>query len=141
MLARFLQIILAAWSGSLWTICLIVAPSLFAVSPDRQIAGELAGHFFRVASWLGLALGGLVLVLLSKGAASLRTSTNYALVTVTVAAPVSNEVVIRPFMEQARAAGDMKTFGLMHGAGAMLFAFACITALILVWRIAEVRRD
>ncbi len=138
---RFLHIILAAWGGSLWTLCGIVAPSLFAVAPSRQLAGELAGHFFRIESWLGLFLGGIALLLLSKGAATLRNSTNYGLVTITMAGPVSTEVVVRPLMDGARAAGDMKTFGVLHGAGALLFGVACVTALILIWRTAAAQKE
>lgn len=139
--ARLLQIVLTAWAGSLWTICLLVAPSLFAVSPDRQLAGQLAGHFFRIETWLGLAFGGIALVLLSRGSAALKNAANYGLATVTVAGPVSNEVVLRPFMDGARAANDMKLFGILHGAGALLFGFACVTALILLWRVTGQRSD
>jgi len=134
MITRLLQIILAFWAGSLWTICGIVAPSLFAVTPDRHLAGEIAGHFFRVESWLGLALGGVVFVLLPRAGAPLRNNTNYALAIVTTAAPVSNEVVLRPIMEAARASGDSKIFGMLHGGAALLFGLACLTALILLWR-------
>jgi hypothetical protein len=134
---RLLHVVLVAWAGSLWTICGLVAPSLFAVAPSRELAGDIAGYLFRIESWLGLLFGGVVLLLLAKGAEPLRNKPNYALVTVTVAGPVSNEVVLRPFMEEARAAGDMNLFGLMHGAGALLFGFACVTALILVWRVAS----
>jgi hypothetical protein len=135
-IARFLQVLLAAWAGSLWTICLIVAPSLFAFMQDRHLAGDLAGRFFRIESWLGLVLGGAVLILLSRGIEALRNTTNYALATVTIAAPVSNEIVLRPLMDDARAADNMKLFGILHGAAALLFGFACVTALLLVWRVA-----
>ena len=133
---QILQLVLTAWAGSLWAICLIVAPSLFVVVADRQLAGAIAGHLFRIETWLGLALGGIVLLLLSKSASALRVNTNYVLVTLTVTAPVSNEVVIRPLMDEARAAGDTRMFGILHGAGAALLLFACITVLALVWRIA-----
>src|SRR5882724_1851631 len=136
---RLLQIVLTLWAGSLWTICLIVAPSLFSLLADRHVAGELAGHFFRVESWLGLTLGGGTLALLSRSDESVRNTPNFALTIVTVAGPVSSEVVLRLFMETAQAAKDTRMFGMLHGAAAFLFIFACLTALLLVWRVGATR--
>jgi hypothetical protein len=133
MLRQLLTVILALWAGSLWTVCAIVAHLLFSVVPDRSLAGDLAGHFFRVESWLGLALGGVVLALLSR-IDKIRSNANYALAIVTSVAPLSNEIVLRPIMESARAAGDMRLFGILHGGAALLFGFACVTVLGLIWR-------
>jgi hypothetical protein len=36
-------------------------------------------------------------------------------------------------MEQARSAGNMARFGMLHGVAAGLFMIACATALLLVW--------
>jgi hypothetical protein len=136
MIFRILNVVVALWSGSLLTICGIVAPSLFVVIADRHLAGDVAGHFFRVESWLGLAFGGIALVLLSR-AQALRDRINLTLLVTTAAAPVFNEVVLRPFMDSARASGDLQKFGMLHGAGAMLFGIACVTALALLWRISH----
>ena len=134
MTRRLLSVSLALWTGSLWTICAIVAPSLFAIMPDRHLAGELAAHFFRIESWLGLAFGGFTLALLARITA-LRTTSNKLLVVVTAATPLLSEIALQPFMERARAGGDMRTFGLLHGAAALLFGVACVTALLLVWQV------
>jgi len=132
---RLLLVVLALWTGSLWTICLIVAPSLFVMLGDRHTAGELAAHFFRLESWLGLGLGGAALALLARGPELTRNAANYGLTTVTVAGPVSSEVVLRPFMDTAQTTGNTKIFGLLHGGAAFLFLFACLTSLILLWRV------
>ncbi|HYM34203.1 MAG TPA: DUF4149 domain-containing protein [Steroidobacteraceae bacterium] len=137
MMSRFLNVVVALWACSLLTICLIVAPSLFVVLTDRHMAGDAAGHFFRVESWLGLAFGGVALVLLSRAAQSLRGRINLSLLVVSAATPLINEVVLRPFMEDARAAGDMQKFGTLHAVGALLFAIACVASLALLWRVSR----
>ena len=129
---RWLHLVLAAWAGSVWTICGIVAPSLFAVLPERQVAGEVAGYFFRVSTWLGLALGCIALAL---AAVSKRGSKrNFALISLAALAPVVSELIVRPWMESARAAGDMARFGMLHGVSALLFGITCLCTAMLVWR-------
>jgi hypothetical protein len=131
---RALNLVLAAWAGSLWTVCGIVAPSLFAVLPDRHLAGQVAGYFFRLEAWLGVALGSIVLFLLARRAAP-STRFDYGLLSATMLAPVASELGLRPWMEAARAAEDMHRFGMLHGVSALLFIVACIAALLLVWRL------
>lgn len=136
---RLLYIVLAAWAGSLWTVCALVAPSLFAVLPDRGLAGEVAGHFFRMESRLGLALGLVALVLLARGAASWANRLDYGVVIATMLAPLTSETVFRPMMSAARSAGDMQRFGALHGVSALLFGIACVGALALLWRLSAPR--
>ena len=51
-----------AWVGALWTVGLMVAPTLFHHIPDRVIAGSLAGRLFTYTALLGLACGGYLLL-------------------------------------------------------------------------------
>lgn len=139
MLSRILVIVVALWVGSLWTICGVVAPSLFVVLSDRSMAGMVAGYLFRLESWLGLALGGVALALLRQSSA-LRNTVNAALIVVTAAAPIANEFSVRPWMEQARLAGNAQLFGLLHGVAAVFFVCACVTGLILLWRLTRPAR-
>jgi hypothetical protein len=135
---RVLQLVLAAWAGSLWTICGVVAPSLFAVLPERQVAGHVAGYFFSVATWLGLALSSIALALLLMRKQS--NSVTYVLLGLTAGAPLLSELVVRPVMQAARAAGEMARFGMLHGVSALLFGIACLTAALLVWRNVPITR-
>jgi hypothetical protein len=135
---RVLQLVFAAWAGSLWTICGVVAPSLFAVLPERQIAGQVAGYFFSVATWLGLALGSIALALLLMR--KQRNTTMYVLLGLAASAPLLSELVVRPVMYAARAGGDMARFGMLHGVSALLFGVACLSAALLVWRSAPTTR-
>jgi hypothetical protein len=129
---RALHVVLAAWAGSLWTVCGIVAPSLFAVIPDRHLAGQVAGHFFRLEAWLGLACGGIAWVLMSRMKSAMRA--DYALLIAAVIAPLISEFALHPMMDAARSAADMSRFGMLHGASALLFLVACVTSLLIVWR-------
>ncbi|MGH8187222.1 MAG: DUF4149 domain-containing protein, partial [Steroidobacteraceae bacterium] len=55
MLRVVARVLAGLWAGSLLTICGIVAPTLFATLDDRRLAGEVAGRFFEIATWLGIA--------------------------------------------------------------------------------------
>jgi len=134
---RALQLVFAAWAGSLWTICGVVAPSLFAVIADRKLAGEVAGHFFTVAMWLGVALGSASW-LLARSVGSKRL--DRVLVAVAMLAPVASEFGLRPLMTAARVAGDMSRFGILHGVSALLFGVACVCTLVLLWRSTALQR-
>jgi hypothetical protein len=138
---RILQVILAAWAGSLWTICAVVAPALFGLLPERHLAGQVAGHFFQVAAWAGFALGMGALVLFLRRAVAWITRFDYGLLVAAVLAPLVSELGVRRLMNAARAAGDMSSFGLLHALSALLYGAACVTTLLLVWRLSAPPRD
>lgn len=143
------------WAGSLWTICVIVAPMLFATLPERRLAGQMAARLFHIETWLGVTVAILLIavqVLLSKEAEALSTrpakGVTFAgprkafatgrstlwLILLTAGAPLASEVILGPMMDTARAANDMARFGLLHGVSAVLFFTACLGALALVWK-------
>ena len=62
-LPRVAYVLLTLWTGGLWTICGVAAPSAFAVL-ERRAAGELAGHLFEIAAWSGALIALLLFVLL-----------------------------------------------------------------------------
>ena len=138
---RILQIVLAALAGSLWTVCGMVAPSLFSVLTDRRMAGQVAGYFFRLETWVVLALGAIALTLLIRRAVAWASRFDYVVLVVTMFTPLVSELGVRPLMETARASGDMSRFGLLHGASASLFVVACVGALTLVWRLSAPPRN
>lgn len=131
---RLASILVAFWAGSLWTVCGVVAPTLFATLDDRRVAGDLAGRFFRVETWLGVVLAVVLIGLLLARKASKARRNDLALIAGTAAAPLISELALRPGMDAARSAGDMARFGMLHGASTVLFAIACIGAFALVWR-------
>jgi len=130
---RSLAAVLAAlWAGSLTTICAVVAPTLFATLADRRLAGETAGHFFHLASLIGLAIGAVLLILVLARRLRLPARWGSTLIVVTAGLPLLSQLALGPAMRGAQAAGDMSRFGLLHGVSAILFFAACIGAIVLV---------
>lgn len=130
-MARVAFVLIAFWAGSLWTICGIVAPSLFAVLDDRRIAGQLAARLFLIETWIGVAIGGFVLVMNLAGRLPLP---GRWLVVIAAAAPLASHVALGPLMDQARAAGNMARFGILHGVAGACFLVSCVALLVVVWK-------
>ena len=131
--ARAISVFAALWLGMLWTICGVVATSLFAILDDRRLAGTIAGEFFHIATWLGVASGALLWLLLAVRRSASRTLVTW--IAVTALPPLANELALLPFMGTAREAGNMALFGMLHLGSVALFAVACLGALMLVLRL------
>lgn len=129
--SRLASLLIAFWAGSLWTICGLVAPTLFAVLDDRQLAGQLAARFFHAETWIGVAIGALLMAANLAGKLPLP---GRMLVLVTAGFPLASHLILGPLMDQARAAGDMARFGLLHGVAGACFLVACVSALALTWK-------
>ena len=122
------------WAGSLWTICGIVAPQLFATLPERRLAGQMAARLFHIEAWLGVVVAiALVAIFVARKAFAIS-KTILWLIVLTAGAPLASELFLGPMMDTARQAGDMARFGMLHGVSAVLFAIACLSALALVWK-------
>jgi len=130
-MSRVASILIAFWAGSLWTICGLVAPSLFAVLEDRKLAGQLAARFFLIETWIGVAIGAVLLGLSFSGKLMLPAR---SLVVVAAALPLVSHLLLGPLMERARAAGDMARFGILHGIAGACFLMACLAMLVVVWK-------
>lgn len=129
------HILLTLWAGGLWTICGVVAPTLFAVL-GQQTAGAVVGRFFGVAAWAGLLIG-VVLFALTRTPVWIAHRSLGPLIAVSAAAPMASELVLGPMMHRARVAGDLHTFAMLHGIGGMLFLTACVGTLVLVWKVSR----
>lgn len=132
-LPRLLSFLVTFWAGSLWTICGVVAPSLFAVLGDRAVAGQVAAHLFRAEAFIGLIVGLVLLALSWLAPTSVSSRRGRVLIVTTALLPLLSQAGIGPLLDKARAAGDMARFGILHGVAGLLFLLACIGALLLVW--------
>ncbi|HEY0942536.1 MAG TPA: DUF4149 domain-containing protein [Steroidobacter sp.] len=122
------------WAGSLWTVCGIVAPQLFATLPERQLAGQMAGRLFHIETWLGVTVATALIAIFAARKAFATSKTVLWLILLTAGAPLASELILGPMMDAARTANDMVRFGMLHGISAVLFFSACLTALGLVWQ-------
>ena len=139
-LLRFVSALLVTlWAGSLWTVCLIAAPSAFAVLPERRLAGLVVARLFHIETWLGAVVAVLLIAVLAAGKSidALKPTSRwtYGFILITAAMPLLSQLVVVPLMDQARAANDMARFGALHGVSAVLFFTACLSALGLVWKV------
>lgn len=126
--------LITLWVGSLWTICLIVAPTLFATLPERRWAGQVAARLFHIETWLGVVVAALLIAVLAARRAVAAGRLTLGLILLTAGAPLASELILGPMMDRARALNDMARFGLLHGISAVLFFAACLSALALVWK-------
>jgi hypothetical protein len=129
---RVVHLLLALWAGSVWTICGIVAPTLFAVL-ERSVAGSVVGRFFATIAWLGLAIG-IAVAVLTRLAGWPAQRRHTGLIAIAALPPVVSELALGPLMQQARLAGEMGRFAVLHSASAVLFLIAGIGAGALVWK-------
>jgi hypothetical protein len=127
---RLARLILVAWAGGFWTVCGLVVPALFQLIPDKSQAGTIAASLFDFQSVLGLVFGVLYWILQRQRLDHF----NKVSVFVAVMAPLVFLLVLRPWMNAVRAAGDMTHFGQLHGVAGLLFLVACVALVFVVWR-------
>jgi Domain of unknown function (DUF4149) len=122
------RVLLVLWAGSLWSLALWVAPTLFFAQPDRHLAGLLAARLFAVETYLGMTVAALGLALPGRG--QLRA------IYIAVALLAINEWVIKGLMEQAHVQGTALglSFGAWHGVSAVGYLIGCILVLWVIWK-------
>ena len=116
------------WAGSLWSLALWVAPTLFFAQPDRRLAGLLAARLFSVETYLGMAVAALGCALPERG--------QWRALYLAVALLAINEWIFKRFMEQAHAQGAALglSFGAWHGVSAIGYTIGCLLVLWVVWK-------
>lgn len=145
---RLLFLLATVWAGSLWTIGYLVAPTLFAVLDDRQVAGMIAGRLFRSEAILGVVCGVLLLalanLLVRRGEMTYRTVR--WLVLGMLLCTVIGHFGVQPFMEALRnkaavlgvavSESPYKTqFGVLHGVSSGIYLLQSLLGLALIWRL------
>lgn len=130
-------LLVTLWAGSLWTICAMVAPTLFSTLPERRLAGQVAAQLFHIEAWLGVVAAILLITVLAARKVFADSKSTLWIIVLTAVAPLASEIILGPMMNAARAANDLPRFGMLHGASMGLFLIACVSALALVWKTAE----
>ena len=127
---RLARLVLTGWAGGLWTVCGLVVPALFYLLAEKAQAGQVAAVLFNLQALLG-ALLGVVYWLLQR-----QRLDRFAqrCVLAAVLSPLVFYVILRPWMNALRAAGDMARFGQLHSAAGLMFLVACVALALLVWR-------
>ena len=128
MIRNAYRVLLVLWAGSLWSLALWVAPTLFFAQPDRHLAGLLAARLFAVETYVGMAVAALGLAL--PGRAQLRG------IYIAVALLAINEWIVKRFMERAHAQGTALglSFGAWHGVAQIGYLIGCLLVLWVIWK-------
>lgn len=126
------RLLLTFWAGSLWTVGYVVAPTLFAVLDDRQLAGLLAGRLFEIVAYSGLFCGALLLIgqVARSGWKGWRVYVLLAMLALTVV----GQFVLQPRMAALKSQGSAAAdrFAMLHGVSSTLFLIVSLLALALV---------
>ncbi len=136
------RLLLTVWVGGLWTTGYLVAPTLFQVVDDRRLAGEIAGKIFSVMSYVGLACGALLLLVIIYQASRAWARTWQVWVLVTMLLLVSiGEFLLQPMIQALKAvtpdgfiegSTSAARFGMLHGVSSLLFLVTSLLGLALV---------
>jgi hypothetical protein len=122
------RLLLVLWAGSLWSLAIWVAPTLFYAQSDRHLAGVLAAKLFTVETYLGIGVALLALLLPGR--------TRFFWLYFAAAVLAVNELILKRWMSLALTQGHAAglSFGAWHGVAAALYLIACLAALVLIWK-------
>ena len=133
---------LTAWVGSVWTTGLLVAPTLFSMVKDRQVAGGVAGQLFSATAFIGLICGGLIMLIrYLRGRTSKRRDyilwLVLAMVVITAIGQFGIQPVLAELRQQAFPLPVMQTelgarFAAWHAVSGALYLVQCLAGLVLV---------
>jgi hypothetical protein len=122
----------------MWTIGYIVAPVLFKVLVDRQLAGMIAGKMFEAVSFIGIFCGVVLLIsgLYWFGKKIFKQWRIWILLLMLVIIGISAGM-IQPMMQELKLDGlenqaVSARFGMMHGVSSVLYLINSLLGLILV---------
>ncbi len=121
------RVLLVLWAGSLWSMALIVAPTLFHAQPDRELAGMLAARLFSIEAYLGIATAVFALLLPA------RRKFRYAYAAAALLALIQWGVGPRLLEAHVRGLAWGLGFGAWHGIAALLYGGACVALALLIW--------
>lgn len=143
MLARARLLVATAWTGSLWAVGYLAAPTLFATLSDRVLAGTIAASLFHVQALVAIACALLLLLLLwrDKSGVPGARRTSVVLALVMLACTLVSHFGLQPEMAALRAVagpgGVMESaakgrFGMLHGISSSIYLFQSLLAAWLV---------
>ncbi len=125
---NFFRLWVVLWAGSLWSLAMWVAPTLFYAQSDRHVAGVLATRLFSIETYVGLGVAVLALLLPGRG----KFVWGYP----AAALLVIDEWPVKRAMSVAHTQGWFAglNFGAWHGVAAAVYLLACALVLVLIWK-------
>jgi hypothetical protein len=119
-------VLLVLWAGSLWSLAVWVAPTLFRAQSDGALAGLLAARLFGIETYVGIGVAVLAALLPQRA----KFKWGYA----AAALLAVNEWALKPLMAMAHARGAMLglSFGAWHGIAAVIYISASLAVVALI---------
>jgi len=147
---RLFILIAGLWVGSILAVGYLVAPTIFNMMTDRQVAGMVAGGIFRVEAYLCtmvcIALMVLANLLVTRGL------TQYKVIRLILLGmllcSVAASFIFIPWMDSLRDEALLQgmpvmlspsadLFGKLHGASSVVFMIQSVLGIYLVWRLTK----
>jgi len=130
------------WVGALWTIGLLVVPTLFQFVPDQVLFGSLAGRLFTYTALLGIGCGAYLLLfrLVRFGSHALRHAFFWVALVMLVLTLVG-QFGVQPILEGLRQQAFPRQvaetvlrarFATWHGVASVLYVVECALGIALV---------
>jgi Domain of unknown function (DUF4149) len=133
--SKTLRVSLVLWAGSLWSLAIWVAPTMFYAQSDRHLAGTLVTRLFSVETYVALAVSALMLLTAGRVAAVTLARARFRFAYLAAALLSVNEWLLKPVMNRAHIEGQALGlgFGAWHGVSALVYVAACVLVLLLIW--------
>ena len=130
------------WVGALWTVGLMVAPTLFQYVPDRVLAGSIAARLFTYTALLGVGCGAYLLLfrLVRFGSHAPRQAFFWVALAMLVLAIVG-QFGVQPILEglrqqvlprQVMESVLRDRFAAWHGVASVLYVVECALGFALM---------
>jgi len=129
------------WVGALWSVGLLVAPTLFQFVPDRVLAGSIAARLFTYTALLGMGCASYLLLfrLARFGSHAFRQAFFWvalAMLALTLVAQFGVHPIVEGVRQQALAAQVVEgvlrdRFATWHGVASVLYVAECALGLVL----------
>jgi hypothetical protein len=130
--ARLTLLAAALWWGSLTAIGFLAVPLLFANASSPAIAGQLAAKLFQAEMWVGIACGGLLLML-ARDRDSTATM-GWASGAVAFVLPGMLAALLQEFAIAPRIV-TRQDLAFWHAAGTAAYAVQWLCALVVLWKV------
>ena len=138
MLARVAPFAAALWWGSLTAVGFMVVPLLFKFLPTPAMAGHMAARLFTAQTWVSVACGVvLLLVLRSNRPSALSGRAQAALVFIVLGMLLA---LLIEFAVAPRIVAR-ENLRLWHGAGSVMYAVQWLCSAVVLWRITAEPRE
>lgn len=136
-------IAVALWAGALWTVGLLVVPTLLRIlDADRALAGRIAGDLYTQLAWLGFACAGYLLVfrLARFGGGAFRQPAFWVVIAMFALGltgqffvqPILSGLAERAALRQIVEAVYLQRFATWHGVSVALYGAQSLLAVALV---------